>query len=129
MKKAFSAQNSSGGLALSIIAAAVVTWPGSLWPDLSCVELLPLPSGVLSAPPGTLGVRCGMWCLKLGYKRELKEKKRVNKFRSTCKGKEMFLVITKKAIIIIIPFFVQITGFGLPSKLHFKCSGALWRSV
>lgn len=43
--------------------------------------------------------------------------------------KEMFLVITKKAIIIIIPFFVQIAGFGLPSKLHFKCSGALWQSV
>lgn len=79
MKKAFSAQNSSRGLALSIIAAAVVTWPGVLWPDLSCIELLPLPSGVLSgflsAPPGKLRVRCVMWCLKLGYKREFKEKK------------------------------------------------------
>lgn len=47
MKKAFSAQSSSGGLALGIIAAAVVTGPGVLWPDLSRMELLPLPSGVL----------------------------------------------------------------------------------
>lgn len=60
MKKAFSAQSSSGRTALDMIAAAVVTGPGVLWPDFSRPELLPLPSGVRSdfdsAPSGpTLG--------------------------------------------------------------------------
>lgn len=60
MKKASRAQSSSRGTTLEMIAAALVTGPVVLWPDLSCVELLPLPSAVLSdfhsAPPGpTLG--------------------------------------------------------------------------
>lgn len=38
---------------------------------------------------------------------------------------QMFLVITKKPIIIISPFFVQVSGFGLPSKLRFKCDGTV----
>lgn len=54
MKKAFSAVPVRGGgrgwgVALGIIAAAVVTGgPGDLCPDLRRLELLPLPSGVLS---------------------------------------------------------------------------------
>lgn len=52
MKKAFSAvpvRGGGGGVALGIIAAAVVTGgPGDLCPDLRRLELLPLPSGVLS---------------------------------------------------------------------------------
>lgn len=48
-------------------------------------------------------------------------------FRSihTHNANQMFLVITKKPIIIIIPFFVQVSGFGLPSKLCFKCDGTV----
>lgn len=37
------------------------------------------------------------------------------------KTDKMFLVKTKKAIIMIIPFFVPVTGFVHPSKLRFKC--------
>ena len=42
------------------------------------------------------------------------------------KPDKMFSVITKKAIIMIIPLFVQVTGSGLPSKLRFcKCDGTV----
>lgn len=37
------------------------------------------------------------------------------------KTEKMFLGIAKKAIIMIILFFVKVTSFGVPSKLRFKC--------
>lgn len=43
------------------------------------------------------------------------------------KTDKIFLAITKKAIFMIIPFFVQVTGFVHLSKLHFKCDRAVCR--
>jgi len=41
------------------------------------------------------------------------------------KAETMLLVITEEAIIMIIPFFVQVTGFGLPSKLCLTFDGTV----
>lgn len=43
------------------------------------------------------------------------------------KTDKIFLAITMKAIFMIIPFFVQVTGFVHLSKLHFKCKRAVCR--
>jgi len=94
MKKAFSAQSLRGGLALRIIAAAVVTGPSVWWPDLSHLEFLPLFSGILSAlhsgPLGPLRVRCVRWCLKLRNRRNGEKRTSAFKFSNTSKRLRIF---------------------------------------
>lgn len=92
MKKAFSAQSSSGGLALGIIAAAVeVTATAGLWPDFSCCGAPPTVIRCLSFMPLLKGPLRGYMCEVVPESRKLEEQWKKNmkrffcNFRNTCR--------------------------------------------